>query len=62
MKLDVIFQENGPPRHGPQAAGIVTDKQVINGRPQLECDLFVENPEGTRLVIGTATVTLPTRE
>ena len=35
---------------------VVTDKQVLPEGTQLECDLLLENPEGERLVTGTATV------
>jgi acyl dehydratase len=42
--------------------GIVTDKNVVDGEPQVECDIWMEGPDGTRLVIGKAIVVLPTRE
>ena len=60
-KLDVVFRGMVPHNTALKLQGIVTDKQIVDGQPRLECDLFMENPEGTRLVIGTATVTLPTR-
>jgi len=34
----------------------------VDGSPQLECDVVMENEEGTPLVIGKATVELPVRE
>ena len=33
-------------------SGIITDKDVVEGEPRLECDVFLQNEEGTRLVIG----------
>ena len=41
--------------------GIVTDMNVVEGEPQLECDVFLESEEGSRLIIGNATVVLPMR-
>ena len=60
-KLDVVFRGMVPHDTALKLQGIVTDKRILDGQPRLECDLFMENPEGTRLVIGTATVHLPTR-
>ncbi len=60
-KLDVVFRQTVPHNAALKLQGIVTDKGVVDGQPQLECDVFMEDAEGTRLVIGKATVTLPTR-
>ena len=60
-KLDVVFRQMVPHNAPLTLQGIVTDKGVVDGQPQLECDVFMEDAEGTRLVIGKATVTLPTR-
>ena len=60
-KLDVVFRGMVPHNAALKLQGIVTDKGVVDGQPQLECDVFMENAEGTRLVIGKATMTLPTR-
>ncbi len=60
-KLDVVFRQTVPHNTALRLQGIVTDKGVVDGQPQLECDVFMEDAEGTRLVIGKATVTLPTR-
>ena len=55
-KLDVVFRQlvrhDAPIRIG----GVVTDKGVVDGEPRLECDVFMEDERGTRLVIGKATV------
>ncbi len=61
-KLDVVFRGMVPHDTALKLQGIVTDKHLVEGQPRIECDLFMENPEGTRLVIGTATVQLPMRE
>ncbi len=60
-KLDVVFRLTVPHNAALKLQGIVTDKGVVDGQPQLECDVFMDDAEGTRLVIGKATVTLPTR-
>ncbi len=60
-KLDVVFRQMVSHNAPLTLQGIVTDKGVVDGQPQLECDVFMEDAEGTRLVIGKATVTLPTR-
>ena len=55
-KLDVVFR-GLVLHHVPiKLSGIVTDKDVVNGEPQLECDVLLEDEEGVRLVIGKATV------
>jgi acyl dehydratase len=58
-KLDVVFRQivlhNVPLR----LKGVVTDKNVVDGEPQLECDVFIEDQQGTRLVIGRGTVVVP---
>jgi acyl dehydratase len=60
-KLDVVFRQvvlhNMPLR----LRGIVTDKVVIDGEPQIACDVFMENEEGTPLLTGHATVVVPVR-
>jgi hypothetical protein len=60
-KLDVVFREIVTHNNLLQLKGIVTDKHVVDGEPQLECDVFMENEEGAYLVIGNATVVLPMR-
>ena len=60
-KLDVVFRLTVPHNAALKLQGIVTDKGVVDGQPQLECDVFMEDAEGTRLVIGKATVALPAR-
>ena len=58
-KLDVVFRQPVPHGRTLLLKGIVTDKEVTDGLPTLTCDVFLENEEGSKLVIGSATVTLP---
>ena len=60
-KLDVVFRGMVPHNRTLKLSGIVTDKNVVDGEPRVECDVFLENDEGTRLVIGNAIVLLPER-
>lgn len=60
-KLDVVFRGMVPHNKPLKLAGIVTDKVMVDGEPRLECDVFLENDEGTRLIIGNAIVLLPER-
>ena len=59
-KLDVVFRQPVPHERKLMLKGIVTDKEVTDGVPTLTCDVFLENEEGSKHVIGTATVVLPT--
>ena len=58
-KLDVVFR--GMVSHNQELtfSGIVTDKYVVDGEALLECDVFLENKEGTKLIIGNALFALP---
>ena len=60
-KLDVVFRQLVRHDVPIQIAGVVTDKNIVDGEPRLECDVYMEGENGTRLVIGKATVTLPAR-
>ena len=59
--LDVVFRQVVLHNIPLKLKGIVTDKNVVDGEPQLECDVFIENEEGTRLVIARAIAVLPMR-
>ena len=59
-KLDVVFRQPVPHERTLLLKGIVTDKEVKDGVPTLTCDVFLEDEEGSKLVIGSATVVLPT--
>ena len=58
-KLDVVFRQPVPHGRTLLLKGIVTDKKVTDGVPTLTCDVFLEDEEGSKLVIGSATLTLP---
>ena len=60
-KIDVIFRQVVVHGVALTLKGAVTDKGMVDGEPQVECDLTIENSEGATLVIGKATVALPTR-
>ena len=59
--LDLVFRQMVRHNVPYQLRGIVTDKDEVDGEPQLECDVWMEGPDGTRLVMGKATVVLPAR-
>ena len=61
-KLDVVFRQVVPHNAPLILKGIVTDTNVVDGEPQLECDVIMENAEGARLVIGRAILVLPMRK
>ena len=61
-KLDVSFRRVVPHNCPLELKGIVTAKHVIDGEPQIECDVMIENEEGTVHVIGHAIVVLPRRD
>ena len=58
-KLDVVFRQPVPHERTLLLKGIVTDKDVVDDVRTLTCDVFLESAEGSKLVIGTATVVLP---
>jgi len=58
-KLDVVFRGMVPHNRPLTLKGIVTDKVLVEGVPQLDIDVVMENEEGTPLVIGKATITIP---
>ncbi len=60
-KLDVVFRGMVPHNTPLLVSGIVTDKDIVDGVPQLECDVVLENEDSVKLVIGNATITLPRR-
>ncbi len=57
--LDLVFRQMVRHNVPYQIVGIVTDK--ADGEQQIECDVWMEGPDGTRLVIGKATAVLPAR-
>lgn len=61
VKLDVVFRSPVLHNRPLTLRGMITDKDVVDGDPQIECDVTMENEEGTPHVIGKATVSLPVR-
>lgn len=61
VKLDVVFRSPVLHNRPLTLRGMITDKDVVDGNPQIECDVTMENEEGTPHVIGKATVSLPVR-
>lgn len=61
VKLDVVFRSPVLHNRPLTLRGMITDKDVVDGQPQIECDVTMENEEGTPHVIGKATVSLPVR-
>ena len=57
--LDVVFRQVVLHNVPLKLSGIVTDKNFVDGEPQLECDVFIQNEVGTRLVIARAIAVLP---
>ncbi len=60
-KLEVAFRQVVPHNTPVELKGIVTAKHMVGHEPQIECDLSIENEEGTPHVIGHATIVLPMR-
>ena len=62
VKLDVVFRSPVLHNRPLTLRGMITDKNIVDGDPQIECDVTMENEEGTPQVIGKATVSLPVRD
>ena len=60
-KLDVVFRQVVPHEQPIWLVGVVTDKNQVDSEDQVECDVYLENSDGERLVGGTATVVLSAR-
>ena len=61
VKLDVVFRSPVLHNRPLTLRGMITDKDIVDGEPQIECDVTMENEEGTPHVIGKAIVSLPIR-
>lgn len=57
--LDVVFRGLVLHNVAHTLSGIVTDKGLTEGKQQVQCDVFLENPESTRLIIGKAILEFP---
>ncbi|MCI0440290.1 MAG: hypothetical protein L0177_14340 [Chloroflexi bacterium] len=60
-KIDVVFRQVVLHNRPLRVQGVVTDKAIVGGAAQVECDVYIENEQGARLVIGKAIVALPKR-
>ena len=60
-KIDAIFRQIVLHNVELRLAAVVTDKAVVEGNHQVECDVTIENAEGGILVMGRATASLPSR-
>ena len=60
-KLDLVFRQVVPHNVSLRVSGVVTNKIEVRAEPIIECDVTMEDEEGSQLVIGNATVTLPMR-
>ena len=61
-KVDVIFRQMVLHNTPLNVGGVVTDKGQADGAAHVECDVFIDDVEGNRLVMGQAVVTLPMSE
>ena len=59
--LDLVFRQMVRHDVTYYLKGIVTDKEILEGIPTVECDVWMEELDGTRLVIGKAAVIFPMR-
>ncbi len=57
--LDVVFRQVVLHDVQHTLSGIVTDK--ADDRPEIQCDVFLQDPQGTRLIIGKAALELPAK-
>lgn len=60
-RFEVVFRQVVPHNRPLELKGVITDKDIINDEPQVNCDVFIENEEGGIHVVGHATVVLPMR-
>jgi len=58
-RLSVQYRGNAFPGDKLLCKGKVTKKYVEGGENLVECEIWVENPEGRRITPGTAVVALP---
>ena len=59
--LDVVFRQVVLHDVVHTLSGIVTDKTEADGKSELQCDVFLQDPQETRLIIGKATLELPSK-
>ena len=60
-KLDIIFRQIVAHNAPLALRGLVTDKDPNNERSTIECDIFIENADMVKLIMGTATISISRR-
>jgi len=60
-KLDIIFRQIVAHNEPLALRGLVTDKDPNNERSTIECDIFIENADMVKLIMGTATISISRR-
>jgi acyl dehydratase len=60
-KLNAQYRGMDVPGTPAYVKGVVKKKSVENGENIVECDIWLENSEGTHTTPGSATVSLPSR-
>ncbi len=60
-RLEVSFRGLVRPGDTLLCQGIITEKHERAGENLLECDLFIENQRGEKPVVGSGTISLPSR-
>lgn len=61
-QLDVVFRGNIIHEDKLRFQGVITDKEMRDGQPWVEVDVFAEDEAGNRPVTGKAVVLLPVRD
>ena len=61
-QLDVVFRGNIIHGDHLQFGGVITDKEMRDGTPWVEVDVYAEDESGNRPVTGKAVVLLPSRD
>jgi len=60
-KLTCSYRSMNFPGEALTCKGKVSKKYIEDGEQCVECNIWAENPEGDKTVLGMAIVTLPTR-
>ena len=60
-RLDAVFRQPVPHNSPVSISAVVTDKRVENEENLVECDVFMANQKGERLIGGSALLSLPGR-
>ena len=60
-RLDVIFRGRIKQKDIIHCRGLVTDKEVRQNTPYIDCDVFIEDSSGQRPITGKATIQIPSR-